>query len=100
MAKATVTQKWINSIKNSRAYNSFEGIGSDHRIVSCKCQISYRKSKPPPTNPVKGIDWKSIVIVRDAKLCDQFAVAVHNRLCILRDELEEKKTVHLQCMML
>lgn len=83
-------KKWINSIKNSRAYNSFEGIGSDHRIVSCKCQISYRKSKPPPTNPVKGIDWKSIV--RDEKLCDQFAVAVHNRFCILHDELEENSS--------
>ena len=80
-------KKWINSFKNSRAYNSFEGIGSDHRIVSCKCQISYRKNKARSTNPLKGTDWKSIA--RDKKLCDQFTVAVHNRFCILRDELED-----------
>ena len=32
-------KKWINSIKNSRAYNSFQGVNSDYRMVSCKCQI-------------------------------------------------------------
>ena len=33
-------QKWTNSINNSRAYNTFEGIGSDHRIFSCKWEVS------------------------------------------------------------
>ena len=36
---------------------------------------------------MKSIDWKSVV--RDCNLCEQFTVAVHNRFCILRDELED-----------
>ena len=66
-----VRKKWINSIKNSRAYCSFEGIQSDHRIVSCRCQISYRKSKSPAKDPMKSIDWKSVV--RDYNLCEKFS---------------------------
>ena len=36
---------------------------------------------------MKSIDWKSVV--RDYNLCEQFTVAVHNRFCILHDELED-----------
>ena len=50
-------KKWRNSIKGSYAYNTFDSIGSDHRIVRCKGQISYRKSKPPEKGPMKLIDW-------------------------------------------
>lgn len=78
-------KKWINSIKNSRAYNTFEGVDSDHRIVSCKCQISYRQSKAPAKDPMKGIDWKKVVA--DVNLCEQYTVAVHNRFSTLCDEL-------------
>ena len=81
-------KKWINSIKNSRAYSSFEGVKSDHRIVSCKCQISYRKSNVPTQDPMKQIDWRKVV--GDANLCEEFTVAVHNRFNTLCDKLEDK----------
>lgn len=80
-------KKWINSIKNSRAYSSFEGINSDHRIVSCKCQISYRKCRTPKKDPMKRIDWKKVT--RDTFLSEQFTVAVYNRFGSLCDELQE-----------
>ncbi|XP_071942763.1 craniofacial development protein 2-like [Antedon mediterranea] len=35
-----VNKKWINSIVNSEAYNTFEGVSSDHRIVSTKIRLS------------------------------------------------------------
>ena len=82
-----VRKKWVNSIKNSRAYSSFEGVNSDHRIVSCTCQISYRKSKPLIKDPMKRIDWKAVA--RDNILSEQFTVAVHNRFSSLRDKLDQ-----------
>ena len=35
-------KKWRNCFKNCQSYNSFDTIGSNHRIVSCKFNISYR----------------------------------------------------------
>lgn len=81
-------KKWVNSIKNARAFNSFEGVKSDHRIVSCKSQISYRQNKAPTKDPIKGLDWKRVV--GDDNLKEQFTVAVHNRFNTLCDELEDK----------
>ena len=80
-------KKWINSIKNSRAYSSFEGVSSDHRIVSCKCQISYRKCKTPIKDPMKKIDWKKVA--SDSTLSEQLTVSVFNRFSSLRDELQD-----------
>ncbi len=81
-------KKWINSIKDSRAYNSFEGVKLDHRIVSCNCQISYRKSKAPAKDPMKQIDWRKVA--GDSNLCEEFTVAVHTRFITLCDEFERK----------
>ena len=36
-----INGKWLNSVKNVRAYNSVE-VGSDHRIVSARIKISFR----------------------------------------------------------
>ena len=83
-------KKWINSIKNSRAYNSFQGVNSDHRMVSCKCQISYRQRKATVKDPMKGIDSRNVVA--DDNLCEQYAAAVHNRFAALCDQLEESDT--------
>ena len=82
-----VRRKWINSVKNSRAYRSFEGIGSDHRIVSCKCQISYRKCKTQSKDPMKSIDWSQVN--QDDRLKHHYTVAVYNRFCTLCDELDD-----------
>ena len=65
-----------NSIKDSSAYNTFGAIGSDHRIVTCKGQISYRKSKPPVKDPMKLIDWKTTALDNDLQ---KHAVTVYNR---------------------
>ena len=45
-----VNSKWINSIRNCRAYNTVE-VNSDHRILSTKLQISLQAHKKrQPTN--------------------------------------------------
>ena len=40
-----INQKWINSVKNCEAYNTFEGVSSDHRIVTMDTNLSLRISK-------------------------------------------------------
>ena len=70
-------KKWRNSFKNSQSYNSFDTIGSDHRIISCKINISYGQSKPSPNNPLSKIDWKAVLC--DNNLQKQYAVDVCNR---------------------
>ena len=58
-------KKWRNSITDSCAYNTFDSIGSGHRIVTCKSQISYRKNKPPEKGPTNLIDWKTTALDND-----------------------------------
>ena len=83
-----VRRKWQRSIKDCQAYNSFENVGSDHRIVSCKCKMSYWSTKPPPKDPMKSIDWKRVI--GDGNLRHDFAVAVHNRYQLLLDEIPDR----------
>ena len=40
-----INRKWKNSAMNCEAYSSFEGVSSDHRIVTAKVQLSLRKKR-------------------------------------------------------
>ena len=48
-----INKKWKNSAINCEAYSSFEGVSSDHRIVTAKIRLSQRKTpheqRPPNT---------------------------------------------------
>ena len=70
-------KKWGNSIKDSCAYSTFDSVGSDHRIVTCKGQISCRKTKPPEKDPMKLTDWKTTALDND--LQKHYAATVYNR---------------------
>ena len=39
-----INKEWKNSTMNCEAYSSFEGVSSDHRIVTAKIRISQRKN--------------------------------------------------------
>ena len=39
-----INRKWENSAMNCEAYSSFEGVSSDHRIVTAKVRLSLRKN--------------------------------------------------------
>ena len=39
-----INRKWKNSAMNCEAYSSFEGVSSDHRIVTAKLQLSLQKT--------------------------------------------------------
>ena len=42
-----INKKWKNSAMNCEAYSSFEGVSSDHRIVTAKLRLSLQKKKMP-----------------------------------------------------
>ena len=78
-----INKKWVNSAHNCEAYNSFEGVSSDHRIVSGKFQLSLRanvnKSLRKPPN-----DWKQLSC--DVEIRDQFTITLRNRYDLLQEE--------------
>ena len=39
-----INRKWKNSALNCEAYSSFEGVSSDHQIVTAKVRLSLRKN--------------------------------------------------------
>ena len=39
-----INRKWKNSVMNCEAYSTFEGVSSDHRIVTAKIRLSLRKN--------------------------------------------------------
>ena len=43
-----VRRKWRNSILNAEPYNTFNSVGSDHRVVSMRVRLSLRIPKPSP----------------------------------------------------
>ena len=66
---------------NCQAYNSFEGVYSDHRIVTSKFRLSLRankktSSKFPPYN------WSALAT--NAELKEQYSVAVYNKFSALQ----------------
>ena len=70
-------KKWINSVKDCQAFNTMSAVGSDHRIVTCFAQISYRVNKKPASDPLSKVDWR--VLTRNANLKYEYGVTVTNR---------------------
>ena len=51
-----INKKWKNSALNCEAYSSFEGVSTDHRIVTAKIRLSLRKNAKQ-TATTKQYDW-------------------------------------------
>ena len=51
-----INKKWENSALNCEAYSSFEGVSTDHRIVTPKIRLSLRKNAKQ-TATTKHYDW-------------------------------------------
>ena len=54
-----VNNKWINSARNCEAYNTFEGVYSDHRIVTATLKLSLISNKKSIINK-KRYDWTTL----------------------------------------
>ena len=79
-----INKKWKNSVLNCEAYNSFEGVSSDHRIVSSKIRLSLRANKPL-TNNSPRYDWSTL---EDPNICNLYSVKVTNQYNALNNLIE------------
>ena len=81
-----INKKWKNSAMNCEAYSSFEGVSSDHRIVTVKIQLSLRKNATR-TATTKHYDW---ALLNNRDIRDKY-VELRNRFETLQEK-EEKNT--------
>lgn len=76
-----VRQKWRNSVHNSEAYNTFNTVGSDHRVVSAKVKMSLRTSKH---NKKVRFDWQQLT--KSSEMQERYTVTVRNRYQVLESD--------------
>ena len=70
-----INKKWKNSEINCEAYISFEGVSSDHRIVTAKVRLSLlRKASPSVTT--KHYDW---ALLNNRGIRDKYVLALRKK---------------------
>ncbi|XP_063680102.1 uncharacterized protein LOC134815494 [Bolinopsis microptera] len=77
-----IRRKWKNSLKNTEVYNTFQSLGSDHRVVVCKIKVSFRKGHRPP----KKVNYDYSALKSDGELQKKYAIEVWNRFSGLVEE--------------
>ena len=80
-----INKKWKNSAINCKAYSSFEGVSSDHRIVTAKIRLSLRKNATR-TATTKHYDW-GLLNNRDIK--DKYVVELRNIYETIQEKTEK-----------
>ena len=81
-----INKKWENSSMNCEAYSSFEGVSSDHRIVTANIRLSLRKNATRTTT-TKHHDC---TLLNNKDIRDKYMLALRNKF----DELQEKTDIH------
>lgn len=76
-----IRKKWRNSLKNTEPYNFFSSLGSDHRVVVCKLQLSLRKSRRTP----RRICYDFSNLRNNPELQEKYTVEVSNRFSCLME---------------
>ena len=69
---------------NCEKYSSFEGMFSDHRIVTAKIRLSLLKNATRTTTTVH-YDW-ALLNKRDSR--DKYALAIRNKFDVLQEKTE------------
>ena len=70
-----INKKWKNSAMNCSVYYSFEGVSSDHRIVTAKIRLNLRKNATW-TATTKHYDW---VLLNNRNSRDKYVLELRNR---------------------
>ena len=80
-----INRKWKNSAMNCEAYSSFEGVSSDHRIVTAKLRLSLRKNATQ-TATTKHYDW---ALLNNRDIRDKYVLELRNRFETLQEKTEK-----------
>ena len=87
-----VNKKWKRSVKDTEAFNWFNSLGSDHRLVLSKIKLSLSKVKQPERK-IK-YDWSAFK--EDTNLQQRYSIAVRNRYSLLcQDDDDSNNYDHL-----
>ena len=70
---------------NCEAYSSFEGVSSDHRIVTAKIRLSLRKNAKQ-TATTKHYDW---ALLNNRDIRDKYVLELRNRFETLQEKTEK-----------
>ena len=70
---------------NCEAYSSFEGVSSDHRIVTAKIRLSLRKNTTR-TVTTRHYDW---ALLNNRDIRDKYALELRNRFETLQEKTEK-----------
>ena len=81
-----INKKWKNSAMKCEAYSSFEGVSTDHRIVTAKIRLSLRKNAKR-TATTKHYDW---ALLNNRDIRDKYVLELRNR--FEKQEKTEKST--------
>ena len=81
-----IKKEWKNSAMNCEAYSSFEGVSSDHRIVTAKIQLHLRKNATQ-TATTKHYDW-ALLNNRDIK--DKYILELRNWFKTQQEKTEKR----------
>ena len=93
-----MNKKLKNSAMNCEAYSSFEGVSTDHRIVTAKIRLSQRKNAKR-TATTKHYDW---ALLNNSNIRDKYVLELRNRSETLQeksspnDEYENFVNAHLE----
>ena len=80
-----INKKWKNSALNCEAYSSFEGVSTDHRIVTAKIRLSLRKNAKR-TATTKHYDW---ALLNNKDVRDKYVLDLRNRFETLQEKTEK-----------
>ena len=80
-----INKKWKNSAMNCEAYSSFEGVSTDHRIVTAKIRLSLRINAKR-TATTKHYDWTQL---NNRDIRDKYVLELGNRFEILQEKTEK-----------
>ena len=80
-----INKKWENSAMNCEAYSSFDGVSSDHGIVTAKLRLSLRKNATR-TATTKLYDW---VLLNNRDIRDKYVLELRNIFETLQEKIEK-----------
>ena len=80
-----INKKSKNSTMNCEAYSSFEGVSSDHRIVTAKIRLSLRKNATRIAT-TKHYDW---ALLNNRDIRDKYVLELRNRFETLQEKTEK-----------
>ena len=81
-----INKKWKNSAINCESHSSFEGVSSDHRIVTAKIRLTLRKNAAR-TASTKHYDW---ALLNHRNIRDKYVIELRNRFETLQEKTEKR----------